>query len=254
MTLSDQQLDRYARHIVLRDIGGAGQSKLLSSHVLLIGAGGIGCPAMQYLAAAGIGTISVVDDDVVSLSNLQRQILYSDSDIGTAKVDAAAAAVARLNRDVTFHGRKQRIDRSTSADILTGVDVVIDGCDNFATRLIVNDLCLAAKVPLVSAAIGQFHGQIGTFTGWQADAPCYRCFVGDAHDPDDCDDCATQGVLGAMCGLMGSFAAMEAIRALTGFGEPQMGRLHLFDGMAPGMRTIRLPKDAGCRSCGGLTA
>ena len=254
MTLSDQQLDRYARHIVLRDIGGAGQSKLLSSHVLLIGAGGIGCPAMQYLAAAGIGTISVVDDDVVSLSNLQRQILYSDSDIGTAKVDAAAAAVARLNRDVTFHGRKQRIDRSTSADILKGVDVVIDGCDNFATRLIVNDLCLAAKVPLVSAAIGQFHGQIGTFTGWQADAPCYRCFVGDAHDPDDCDDCATQGVLGAMCGLMGSFAAMEAIRALTGFGEPQMGRLHLFDGMAPGMRTIRLPKDAGCRSCGGLTA
>ena len=254
MTLSDQQLDRYARHIVLRDIGGAGQSKLLSSHVLLIGAGGIGCPAMQYLAAAGIGTISVVDDDVVSLSNLQRQILYSDSDIGTAKVDAAAAAVVRLNRDVTFIGRKQRIDRSTSADILKGVDVVIDGCDNFATRLIVNDLCLAAKVPLVSAAIGQFHGQIGTFTGWQADAPCYRCFVGDAHDPDDCDDCATQGVLGAMCGLMGSFAAMEAIRALTGFGEPQMGRLHLFDGIAPAMRTIRLPKDAGCRSCGGLTA
>jgi adenylyltransferase/sulfurtransferase len=254
MTLSDQQLDRYARHIVLRDIGGAGQSKLLSSHVLLIGAGGIGCPAMQYLAAAGIGTISVVDDDVVSLSNLQRQILYSDSDIGTAKVDAAAAAVARLNRDVTFHGRKQRIDHSTSADILKGVDVVIDGCDNFATRLIVNDLCLAAKVPLVSAAIGQFHGQIGTFTGWQADAPCYRCFVGDAHDPDDCDDCATQGVLGAMCGLMGSFAAMEAIRALTGFGEAQMGRLHLFDGIAPAMRSIRLPKDAGCRSCSGLTA
>lgn len=251
MTLNDQQLDRYARHIVLRDIGGAGQSKLLSSHVLLIGAGGIGCPAMQYLAAAGMGTISVIDDDVVSLSNLQRQILYSESDIGTAKVDAAAAAVARLNRDVTFHGRKQRIDRSTSADILKGVDVVIDGCDNFATRLIVNDLCLAAKVPLVSAAIGQFHGQIGTFTGWQADAPCYRCFVGDAHDPDDCDDCATQGVLGAMCGLLGSFAAMEAIRALTGFGEAQMGKLHLFDGIAPAMRSIRLPKDAGCRSCGG---
>ena len=254
MTLNDQQLDRYARHIVLRDIGGAGQSKLLSSHVLLIGAGGIGCPAMQYLAAAGIGTISVVDDDVVSLSNLQRQILYSDSDIGTAKVDAAAAAVARLNQDVTFRGLKQRIDRSTSADILNGVDVVIDGCDNFATRLIVNDLCLAAKVPLVSAAIGQFHGQIGTFTGWQADAPCYRCFVGDAHDPDDCDDCATQGVLGAMCGLMGSFAAMEAIRALTGFGEAQKGRLHLFDGIGPAMRSIRLPKDAGCRSCGNLPA
>ena len=254
MTLSDQQLDRYARHIVLRDIGGAGQSKLLSSHVLLIGAGGIGCPAIQYLAAAGVGTISVVDNDVVSLSNLQRQILYSESDIGTAKVDAAGAAVARLNPDVTFIGLKQRIDRNTSADILVGVDVVIDGCDNFATRLIVNELCLAAKVPLVSAAIGQFHGQIGTFTGWQDDAPCYRCFVGDAHDPDDCDDCATQGVLGAMCGLMGSFAAMEAIRALTGFGEAQKGKLHLFDGMASGMRSIRLPKDSACNSCGASAA
>lgn len=254
MTLSDQQLDRYARHIVLRDIGGAGQSMLLSSHVLLIGAGGIGCPAIQYLAAAGVGTISVVDDDVVSLSNLQRQILYTENDIGTAKVDAAVAAVARLNPDVTFIGHKKRIDRNTSTDIFVGVDLVIDGCDNFATRLTVNDLCLAAKVPLVSAAIGQFHGQIGTFTGWQDDAPCYRCFVGDAHDPDDCDDCATQGVLGAMCGLMGSFAAMEAIRALTGFGEAQKGKLHLFDGMAPAMRSIRLPKDPACSSCGALTA
>ena len=250
MTLSDHQLDRYARHIVLRDIGGAGQTKLLSSHVLLIGAGGIGCPAIQYLAAAGVGTISVVDDDVVSLSNLQRQILYSESDIGTPKVEAARAAVARLNPGVRFHAIMARIDRDTSADIFSGVRVVIDGSDNFATRLIVNDLCLSAKVPLVSAAIGQFHGQIGTFTGWQADAPCYRCFVGDAYDPDDCDDCATQGVLGATCGLMGSFAAMEAMRVLTGFGEAQMGKLHLFDGLTPSMRTIRLPKDPACSSCG----
>ena len=254
MILSDQQLDRYARHIVLRDIGGAGQSKFLSSHVLLIGAGGIGCPAIQYLAGAGVGTITVVDDDVVSLSNLQRQILYSESDIGTAKVDAAGAAVARLNPDVKFLGRKQRIDRSTPPDMLTGVDVVIDGCDNFSTRLIVNDLCLSAKVPLVSAAIGQFHGQIGTFAGWLPDASCYRCFVGDAHDPDDCDDCATQGVLRAMCGLMGSFAAMEAMRALAGFGEAQRGKLHLFDGLTPSMRTIRLPKDPACLSCGALAA
>lgn len=248
--LTDQQLDRYARHIVLRDIGGAGQTKVLASHVLLIGAGGIGCPAIQYLAAAGVGAISVVDDDVVSLSNLQRQVLYSDAQIGEAKVDAAAQAVARLNPEVTFHPIKQRIDRTTSPDVLSGVDVVIDGSDNFATRLIVNNLCLAAHVPLVSAAIGQFHGQVGTFTGWQPQAPCYRCFVGDAHDPDDCDDCATQGVLGAMCGLMGSFAAMEAIRVLTGFGEDQTGKLHLFDGLAPSMRTIGLPKDPACSSCG----
>jgi molybdopterin-synthase adenylyltransferase len=249
MTLSDNQLDRYARHIVLRDIGGAGQSKLLASHVLLIGAGGIGCPAIQYLAAAGVGTISVVDDDDVALSNLQRQVLYGASDIGTPKVDAAKASTARLNPDILFHALNQRISTNTPATILNGVDAVIDGSDNFVTRLIVNDLCLAAKVPLVSAAIGQFHGQIGTFTGWKDNAPCYRCFVGDAHDPDDCDDCATQGVLGAMCGIMGSFAAMEAIRVLTGFGEPQTGKLHLFDGLKPAMRTITLPKDSECISC-----
>lgn len=248
--LTDQQLDRYARHIVLRDIGGAGQAKLLNSHVLLIGAGGIGCPAIQYLAAAGIGKISVVDDDVVSLSNLQRQVLYGDAQIGTAKVDAAAEAVSKLNPDVQFCALKQRITTDTSADILNNVDIVIDGSDNFKTRLIVNDLCLAAHVPLVSAAIGQFHGQIGTFTGWQEDAPCYRCFVGDAHDPDDCDDCATQGVLGAMCGLMGSFAAMEAIRSLTGFGDNAKGKLHIFDGLKPAMRTVSLPKDPECGSCG----
>jgi molybdopterin-synthase adenylyltransferase len=250
MSLTDQQLDRYARHIVLRDIGGAGQAKLLASHVLLIGAGGIGCPAIQYLAAAGVGTIGVVDDDDVSLSNLQRQVLYSDAQIGMPKVEAAALAVARLNPDIEFRGLQQRITSGTLLEILNGVDVVIDGSDNFATRLIVNDLCLAAQVPLVSAAIGQFHGQIGTFTGWLPDAPCYRCFVGDAHDPDDCDDCAIQGVLGAMCGLMGSFAAMEAIRVATGFGEVQTGKLHIFDGMTPSMRSIKLPKDPACGSCG----
>lgn len=247
--LTDQQLDRYARHIVLRDIGGAGQAKLLGSHVLLIGAGGIGCPAIQYLAAAGVGTISVVDNDAVSLSNLQRQVLYGEAQIGLPKVEAAAAAVARLNPDIEFRAIHRRITAETPAEILSGVDIVIDGSDNFATRLLVNDLCLSAQTPLVSAAIGQFHGQIGTFTGWLPDAPCYRCFVGDAHDPDDCDDCATQGVLGAMCGLMGSFAAMEAIRVLTGFGEPQTGKLHIFDGMMPSMRSIRLPKDPACRSC-----
>ena len=251
MTLTDQQLDRYARHIVLRDIGGPGQARLLQSHVLLIGAGGIGCPSIQYLAAAGVGTISVVDDDEVSLSNLQRQVLYGEAQIGQPKVAAAAEAVARLNPDVQFRPICERIGDATRPVLLESVDVVIDGSDNFATRLIVNDLCIAARVPLVSAAIGQFHGQIGTFRGWEDDAPCYRCFVGDAHDPDDCDDCATQGVLGAMCGLMGSFAAMEAIRCLTGFGENPKGKLHIFDGLKPAMRTVNLPKDPECRSCGG---
>ena len=250
MSLSNQQLDRYARQIVLRDVGGVGQARLLDAHILLVGAGGIGCPAIQYLAAAGVGQLTVIDDDDVALSNLQRQILYTDDDIGKPKVDMSRERAAQLNPDVQFNALRQRITADTPASLLGGVDAVIDGSDNFATRLIVNDLCLAARVPLVSAAIGQFHGQIATFKGWLDDAPCYRCFVGDAHDPDDCDNCSEVGVLGAMCGLMGSFAAMEAIRVVTGFGDDQVGKLHIFDGLKPAMRTITLPKDPKCGSCG----
>ncbi len=250
MTLSDDQLERYARHIVLKEIGGAGQVKLAEAHVLLIGAGGIGCPAIQYLAAAGVGKLTVLDDDQVSLSNLQRQILYGNEDITRDKVEVASGAARKINPDVQFVGLKHRLTSQDNADLLNGVDTVLDGSDNFMTRLIVNDLCHAAKVPLVSAAIGQFHGQIGTYRGWEADKPCYRCFVGDAHDPDDCDSCSEIGVLGAMVGLMGSFAAMEAIRVITRFGDDPAGKLHIFDGLAPAMRTIKLPKDPGCSTCG----
>jgi molybdopterin-synthase adenylyltransferase len=254
MTLTDHQLERYARHIVLKEIGGAGQARLIAAHVLLIGAGGIGCPAIQYLAAAGVGRITVVDDDAVSLSNLQRQVLYGAVDVGRPKLDVAAEAVTRINGDVSFTALQQRITEGSPLSLLDGVDVVLDGCDNFATRLIVNDLCCAAKVPLVSAAIGQFHGQIGTFRGWEADKPCYRCFVGDAHDAEDCDSCSELGVLGAMVGLMGSFAAMEAIRVITGFGDDQAGKLQIIDGLVPSMRAIKLPKDPGCSTCGGVGA
>ena len=250
MTLSDDQLERYARHIVLKEIGGAGQVKLSHAHVLLIGAGGIGCPAIQYLAAAGIGKLTVIDDDQVSLSNLQRQILYGNEDVNRDKVHVASSVVHRINPDVEFIGLKQRLTSHHHKDMLDGVDAVLDGSDNFMTRLTVNDMCHAAHVPLVSAAIGQFHGQIGTYRGWEADKPCYRCFVGDAHDPDDCDSCSEIGVLGAMVGLMGSFAAMEAIRVVTGFGDDPAGKLHIFDGLAPAMRTIKLPKDPGCSTCG----
>ncbi len=248
--LTDDQLDRYARHIVLRDIGGVGQQKLLSAHILLIGAGGIGCPAIQYLAAAGIGRLTVMDDDVVALSNLQRQVLFAAVDIGRAKVAVAAEMVGRINPDVSFTAINQRVTAETSPDLFAGVDVIIDGSDNFATRLAVNDIAVAARVPLVSAAIGQFHGQLGTFYGWQDDSPCYRCFVGDAHDPDECDSCSEVGVLGAMVGMMGSFAAMEAIRVITGFGDGQAGKLQIIDGLAPSMRAIRLPKDPECATCG----
>ncbi len=252
MALTDQQLDRYARHLVLHEIGGAGQNKLLDSHVVLIGMGGIGCPALQYLAAAGVGTISLIDDDIVSLSNLQRQILYSAEDIGKSKVETAVQAAHKINPDVKVIPYHMRITEThqQSAPFLEDAHVVIDGTDNFHTRLIINTLCHDARIPLVSAAIGQFHGQIGTYYGWQDDAPCYRCFVGDAHDPDDCDNCAEQGVLGAMVGLMGNFAAMEAIRVLTGFGQNQVGTLQIFDGLKPAMRTIKLPKDKTCKTCG----
>jgi adenylyltransferase/sulfurtransferase len=250
LTLSDDQLDRYARHIVLKEIGGAGQMKLRRARVAVIGAGGIGCPAIQYLAAAGVGALRVVDNDVVSLSNLQRQLLFGTGDIGRMKVEVAAERVASINPDVDFEGIAARLTNENAAELVGAVDLVLDGCDNFATRLAVADHCTRARIPLVSAALGQFQGQIGTFRGWEADQPCYRCFVGDAFDADDCDTCAEQGVLGTMAGLVGSWAAMEAVRAITGFGPDPAGKVHVLDGIAPGLRTIRIPKDPTCRTCG----
>lgn len=250
MSLTDEELDRYARHIVLRDIGGAGQLKIRAAHMLVIGAGGIGSPAIQYLAAAGIGAMTIVDDDVVSLSNLQRQVLFATADIGKPKAELAAARVRALNPGVNVTVIPTRVTRENAASLLDGMDVVIDGSDNFATRLAIADAANAAHVPLVSAAIGQFHGQIGTFRGWEADKPCYRCFVGDAHDAEDCDSCSDVGVLGAMVGMMGSMAAMEAIRVVTGFGQDQAGKLQIIDGLELTMRAIRLPKDPACSTCG----
>jgi adenylyltransferase/sulfurtransferase len=249
-SLRDDQLDRYARHIVLKEIGGEGQGKLLAAHVVLVGAGGIGSPAIQYLAAAGVGRLTVIDDDRVSLDNLQRQTLFGTADVGRLKVEAAAEAAARLNPDVRFAGLAQRLTTANVADLLAGADLVLDGSDNFATRLVVSDHCTAARIPLVSAAVGRFQAQVGTFTGWLPQCPCYRCYVGDAFDAEDCDSCSELGVLGAMVGLAGSFAALEAMRLITGFGEPAVGKLHVFDGLGPGMRTLRIVKDPGCSACG----
>lgn len=249
MSLTDAQLDRYARHIVLKEIGGEGQRKLLSATVAVIGTGGIGSPAIQYLAAAGVGRLRVIDEDTVSLDNLQRQILFGTGNIGRPKIEAAATAVARLNPDVSFDGVSQRLSAENVRELLAGVDIVLDGSDNFATRLTVSDFSTAARIPLVSAAIGQFQAQIGTFTGWEAGKPCYRCFVGDAFDAEDCDTCSELGVLGAMCGIAGSFAAMEIVRQIIGFGGDAAGKLHIFDGLKPGMRTIRIVKDPACSGC-----
>jgi molybdopterin-synthase adenylyltransferase len=249
VSLSDEQLDRYARHIVLKEIGGEGQRRLLAATVAVIGAGGIGSPAIQYLAAAGVGTLRVIDDDRVSLDNLQRQILFDTADIGRGKADVAGEAVRRLNPDVRFDAREERLKPDDVESLLDGADLVLDGSDNFATRLAVSDHCTAARIPLVAAAIGRFQVQLGTFRGWMPDQPCYRCFVGDAFDAEDCDNCAELGVLGAMAGIAGTFAALEAIRAITGLGEDPAGKLHVFDGLKPAMRTIRIVKDPACRAC-----
>ena len=249
MSLSDAQLDRYARHIVLKEIGGEGQRKLLAATVTLIGAGGIGSPAIQYLAAAGVGALRVIDDDAVSIDNLQRQILFGSGDVGRSKGAVADEAVARLNPEVRFESVPERLGAANAATLLAGADVVLDGSDNFATRLAVSDACTALRIPLVSAAIGQFQVQIGTWRGWEPGRPCYRCFVGDAFDADDCDTCAELGVLGAMAGIAGSWAALEAIRQIAGFGEEATGKVHIMDGLKPAMRSIRIVKDSACRAC-----
>lgn len=252
MSLTDDQLDRYARHIVLKEIGGEGQRKLLSATVTVIGTGGIGSPAITYLAAAGVGRLRVIDNDEVSLDNLQRQIIFSTQDVGRRKIEVAAEATARLNPDTKFEGRNVRLDAANVGELLGGSDVILDGSDNFATRLAVSDFATHDRIPLVSAAIGQFQAQIGTFLGYEAGKPCYRCFVGDAFDAEDCDTCSELGVLGAMCGIAGSFAAMEAVRYITAFGGDPAGKLHIFDGLKPEMRTIRIVKDPACRTCGSV--
>jgi molybdopterin/thiamine biosynthesis adenylyltransferase len=247
--LSDAELARYARHIVLKEIGGSGQRKLRAATVAVIGAGGIGSPAIQYLAAAGIGTLIVIDDDVVDLSNLQRQTLFGEADIGKIKVVAAAEAVERLNPNVHLTKFAERIDAGNAQTLLRGADVVLDGCDNFVTRLAVADAAFALRITLVSAAVGQFEGQLAVYRGWEPDKPCYRCLVG--ADPDRAEaNCAEAGVMGAMTGVMGSLAALETIRAIVPFGEDPGGKLLLADALAFRFRTINLPKDPGCPVCG----
>jgi molybdopterin/thiamine biosynthesis adenylyltransferase len=250
VTLSDAELERYARHIVLREIGGSGQMRLKAASVAVIGAGGIGAPAIQYLAAAGVGRLTLIDDDRVDLSNLQRQTLFGTDDVGHAKAMVAARRVAEINPHVQVTVEQIRIDAANAPALLHGHDVVLDGTDNFATRLAVADAALALRIPLVAAAVGEFEGQLGVFRGWEADKPCYRCFVG--SDPQrEGVSCAEQGVLGALTGVMGSLAALEVIRAIAPFGEDSAGKLLLADTLALRFRTLTLPKDPGCPSCAG---
>lgn len=251
MILADDELDRYARHIVLKEIGGAGQMRLRGVSVAVIGAGGIGSPAIQYLAAAGIGRLVLIDDDVVESSNLQRQTIFATDDTGIAKVDASARVVARLNPHVAVEGKRIRIDADNAATLLADVDVVLDGCDNFTTRLAVADAALGLRIPLVSAAIGQFEGQLAVYRGWEPGRPCYRCLVGDAP-MRDAGSCAEDGVLGPVAGVIGSLAALEVLRAIVPFGDDPVGKLLLVDLLALRFRTVALPRDPGCKAHGGI--
>ena len=252
--LAPERLARFARHIVLPEVGGAGQVALASAHVVMIGAGGIGSPALQYLAAAGVGRLTLIDDDTVEASNLQRQTIFAADDQGGSKAERAADWVRRFDPALVIEAVPARITAGNAAGLIGGATLVFDGCDNFATRLAVSDACVAGGVPLTSAAIGRFQGQVANFAGHLPQEACYRCFVGDAFDAEDCDSCAADGVLGAMAGMVGSFAAMHAIRVLlqgtAALGDPQWGALHLIDGLAPAMRTLRIAKDASCRGCG----
>ncbi len=255
MSLPPDRLSRFARHIVLPEVGGAGQVALSKAHVVLIGCGGIGSPALQYLAAAGIGRLTLVDDDTVEDSNLQRQTIFATADIGRPKAEAAAAWVRNFDAALEARAVVARVGGGNAARFLEDASVVLDGCDNFATRLAVSDACVAAGIPLTSAALGRFQGQIANFAGHLPGQACYRCFVGDAFDAEDCDTCAADGVLGAMAGLVGSFAAMQAIRAIlaghAALGDPQWGKLQLFDGLAPSLRTLTIARDPACRGCSG---
>ncbi|RPF71831.1 HesA/MoeB/ThiF family protein [Aurantiacibacter spongiae] len=252
--LSEDRLDRFARHIVLPEVGGAGQLALAQARVVLVGLGGIGSPALQYLAAAGIGRLTLLDDGDVEASNLQRQTIYTTRDIGHGKAVAARRWLANFDDALAVSIHDTRVTADNAGRYLAGADLVLDGTDNFATRLAVADACVAAGVPLLSAAIGRFQGQVGAFAGHLAEQACYRCYVGDAFDAEDCDTCAEDGVLGAMVGWVGTFAALQAIRLLLDGLRPgddaQFGQLHLMDGLKPAMRTIRIAKDPECRTCG----
>lgn len=257
MPLTPEQIDRYARHLVLREVGGAGQQKLLSSRVLIIGAGGIGAPCLQYLAAAGVGTIGIVDDDTVALSNLQRQVLYGTEDVGRPKTGAASKALARLNPDVTLIPHTERLTGDNAEALVAQYDLVAEGTDNFATRYVLNRACLAAGRPWLSAAIGRFEGQLTLFQphlrnqdGGQL-YPCYRCLIPEPPPDEAALACSEVGVLGALTGVIGSLQAVEVIKTLLDVGHSLAGRLMIYDGLRAQTRTVTLPPDPACPDCGG---
>jgi adenylyltransferase/sulfurtransferase len=248
--LSNDELERYARHIVLREVGGPGQAALRRARVLVIGAGGLGAPVLLYLAAAGVGTLGVVDHDVVTLSNLQRQVIHATPDIGTPKVESAAAMIQRLNPNVTVTAHNVRLAADNALALIGGYDIVADGSDNFATRYLVSDACYFAKKPLITAALGTFDGTLTTIRAFEGGAdgkpnPTYRCLFPEPPPPGSVPACAEAGVLGALAGVLGSMMALEVIREIVGFGEGLVGRLVMIDARTMRFETLRYSWDRG---------
>jgi adenylyltransferase/sulfurtransferase len=250
MDFSPEELDRYARHIVLHEIGGPGQQRLKAARVLVIGAGGLGSPAILYLAAAGVGTLGVVDDDTVALSNLQRQVLHTTGEIDRPKVESAGRAVVRINPHVNFIPHAVRLTEADADEIIGAYDLVIDGSDNFDTRYMVNRVAARLRVPLVFAAIGRWEGQISVFRPWLG-GPCYECIFPDTPAPGLVPACAEAGVLGAMAGVVGAMQAVEAVKLITRTGAVLDGRLMLYDALQAETRVIKLAKRPECAVCGG---
>ena len=250
MDFTDDQVERYSRHILLREVGGAGQQRLLNARVLVVGAGGLGSPLLMYLAAAGVGTIGIIDDDVVDLSNLQRQIVHGTADIDRSKVDSAAETIAAINPDINVIPHKQRLTAANAFEIIGGYGLVADGTDNFDTRFLVNDACYLAKVPLVSAAIGQFEGQLSTYKAHEGDQPCYRCIFPEKPPEGSTPSCSEAGVIGALAGVMGSLQAVEIIKEIVGMGDSLAGKLMIYDALSTRFRTIRVKPDPKCQLCG----
>ena len=244
MAFTDAEIERYARHLVLREVGGPGQQALKAARVLVVGAGGLGSPAALYLAAAGVGTLTLVDPDAVDLSNLQRQVLYAQSDIGRPKVEAGAERLAALNPHVAVAGINAAFDATNADDLVRGADLVLDGTDNFAVRYAVNAACVRHGKTLVSGAIGRWTGQVGVFRA----APCYHCLVPEI--PPEAETCVAVGVVGALAGVIGSMMALEAIKLITGAGEPLLGRMLIYDALSAQTRTVRVGADPDCPVCG----
>jgi adenylyltransferase/sulfurtransferase len=251
LDFSEAEINRYSRHILLREVGGTGQARLRAAKVLLVGAGGLGSPLLLYLAAAGVGTIGLVDDDVVDLSNLQRQIAHTTASIGADKVASAAAAARAINPDVTVVPHKLRLAPSNALDLFADYDIVCDGTDNFATRFLVADACVLARKTLVSAAVLRFEGQLSVFKPHAGpECPCYRCLF-PAPPPDGMvPTCSEAGVLGAVTGVMGTLQATEVLKEILSIGETLAGRLLVWDALATRFRTIRLKRDPACPACG----